>query len=120
MANRTFYRGNTNYYDRELVKLIGTITISAANAVTANTVTGVASASRTGAGSYSLVLTDAFVSLKAAQFTLQAAVAVDRTLQVISWTPSTKTLVVSELVGGVATDISAAHALYVELTFSNV
>jgi hypothetical protein len=120
MANRSFYRGTTNFYDRELVKLIGIINVNASNAVTTNTLTGLASASRTAAGTYSLVFTDAFVSLKSAQIQLQAAAAIDRTIQVISWTPATKTLVFAELAAGVATDLGAAHAVYCEITFSNV
>ena len=120
MANRSFYRGCTNYYDRELVKCIGVININSSNAVTTNTVTGMASASRTAAGTYSLVFTDAFVSLKSAQIQFSAAVAVDRAMQVISWTPATKTLVVAELAAGIASDVAAAHALYCEITFSNV
>jgi len=120
MANRYFFQYQ-NSYERELVYMHGQIQINVSNAVTSNNIVGLASAARTGAGQYTLVFTDSFHGgLKSATFTVQAAAAIDRVVQIRSWTPATKTLVIEELAGAVATDAGAAHAIHCDIAFINI
>lgn len=124
MANRSFYR-DANHYSRELVYVPFTISINASNAVIAiecgsNANNSIVSAARSAAGTYDITFVDSFPKLVAATFTVEAATAVDRVVQIASVNLTTKVVQVKELAAATATDVGAAHKIHCLFVFSNV
>lgn len=122
MANRSFYNEQRSYA-RELILVPFTISINASNAVTSVEVGAGAthvSAARTAAGTYDLTFVDSFPKLVSATAIVEAATAVDRTIQISSVNLTTKVVQLRELAAATATDVGAAHKIHCMFVFSNV
>ena len=124
MANRSFFPG-AKAYSREFISVPFTISINASNAVTSietgsTTNTYVVSAARSAAGTYDITFVDSFPKLVGAFFTVEAATAVDRVVQIASVNLTTKVVQIKELAAATATDVGAAHKVHCWFIFSNV
>lgn len=98
----------------------GSISINSSAAVTATNMNGVASAARTGTGTYTITLNETYNAFLGAHFTVLAATAVDLVPQLVSVdVTSAKTIVVKLLTGATATDPAAAITLYPVILLRN-
>jgi len=103
-----------------LVFLQGKLTISAAGAVTAVTGKGIASASLSTTGTYTIVLSDTYTSMLCGNANLQAATAVDLVPQFGAYdVASAKTVVIRVQAAATATTPSAACELHFSLKLKN-
>lgn len=96
------------------LKLItATITLGAASVASTTFVTDgiAASAVRTSAGLYTIVLSNSCSGLEYAHMSPIIATAADITTHIVSYTPSTKTLVARAVAAAVATDPAAGVVL---------
>jgi len=119
MANRNF-RDRIWNLENGLVFLQGKLTISAAGAVTAVTGKGIASASLSTTGTYTIVLSDIYTSMLCGNANLQAATAVDLVPQFGAYdVVSAKTVVIRVQTGATATTPSAACELHFSLKLKN-
>lgn len=119
MANRNF-RDRIFNLETNLVIITGKLTINSSGAVTATTGKGVASASLTTTGTYTLVLQDSYVSMLCGNANFQAATAVDLVPQFGAYDVVTaKTVVIRVQAAATATTPSAACELHFSLKLKN-
>jgi hypothetical protein len=120
MADRVF--ADVQALDKYVKVLSGKVSIAADATVSSNTILGVSSTgvARTGAGTYTITLQDAYPELLAVHIQMGAATAVDLVAQIVSETVSTtKIITFKTLTGAVATDAAAACFAYVTIVLKN-
>lgn len=116
MANRIFH--NPQSIERGVVSVFLGVDIGAAGAPTAKKLHGVASITRTGAGTYDIVLSDAYAEFLGSEMTL-VGVAADLTYQFTAMDVANKTMTLVTKAGAVATDPANGDEIYLELKLKN-
>ncbi len=102
------------------VLIAGKLSIAANAAVSSNTLGSlVSTAARTGAGEYTITLSDTYNAAQSVDYQLLAATAVDLVPQIKSIDVVTaKTIVIRLLAGATATDPSAVCSLYLNIVLN--
>jgi hypothetical protein len=109
------------YFEKYMVGYTLKFNFGAAGAPTLATdqAKGVTSITRDGAGLYSIVFEDKFPTIIGVNFGFLAAAAVDLKWQVVSFTASTKTLVIRSVAVATETDPADGTSLYLDLKVRN-
>jgi hypothetical protein len=103
-----------------VVQIAGTISLSAAAAVSSSDLTSlVSSVTKTGTGEYTIALADKWVGLISVTASLESSVATD-SVQVKSADPVTaKTIVVRTITSGAYADVAVASKLHLSIQLKN-
>lgn len=119
MANRYFPSQFLYSFTHMPVAIQGTVSLSAAGAVTTSSVVG-GTVTKTGTGQYTLTLADKYNALVSANVTLQAPVPVDLVPQILTTdVTGAKTIVVSLLADAVPTDPAAVCTIHFNVILRN-
>ena len=116
MANRQF--NNVQSLERGNVSVYLGVDIGAVGAPTAKKLHGVASITRTGAGTYDIVLSDAYTEFLGSNMVL-VGVAADLTYQFTAMDVANKTMTLVTKAGAVATDPANGDELYLKMELKN-
>lgn len=118
MANRNFNRKQA--LEREIKELYLDVAIGASGAPTLTRGTGVASISRSSAGTYLITLQDAYMRLMSAQTTQVVSAVESLAFQVSAEdVAGAKTIIIHSHTAGVATDPSSGSRLLIQLNLKN-
>lgn len=118
MASRNFNRKQA--LEKEIKDLYAKVTIGASGAPTLVTGHGITSITRNGAGDYSLVLADKYVSFKFMEVTFLSSSAQDLNVQLYSEAVNdTKTIRFLTLTGATPTDPANGQTMYIQVTVKN-
>jgi hypothetical protein len=103
--------------------IVGSITLSAAAAVTANSTDGILSVVKTGTGSYTVTLRDRYVSLQGLELALlaagTAAFTVHATSQAVASATPTVVIKTCAIGTGAPADVGVACTIYFTLNLKN-